>query len=357
MKKLQTVDFLIHHKIQQQSATFLFAELSKSFKCRWVRPSDNIDNQADIGILIDHGAYHNTAKSKKGYKFLFHMSHDLADLNIYATEEMDNFDKIFLPTSTHYDFCIELGIAPSKIEVGGWLKYDSIQRENPPIEVIGFIEQGLKERTILYSPSWANTFEWRDLFPKLYKLNYNIVIKNHIYLEEGSGSESQYSYILGSVNEMEEEARKLGFFVAKRDLNICQLFPFIDILISDSSSCLLEFIPFGVSIETGLSGNSYCDIINYKPEASCYSEDVMLLPLHKLLSLLEIEEQFNKIVEIYLNNKSKSSFISYDINIFYSEKVAQKVLTHVEKNKPKIYNPKRYIKNKLKYLIKSRFLE
>ena len=40
------------------------------------------DGDGDVAIMLDHRAYHNLFKSINGYKVSFHLSHDLADINM-----------------------------------------------------------------------------------------------------------------------------------------------------------------------------------------------------------------------------------------------------------------------------------
>ena len=87
------------------------------------------------------------------------------------------------------------------------------------------------------------------------KLDYNIIIKNHPFIDEGQdlpvGQEEEYTKALEAIDKMENEARKMGFIIAPRRMNIIELFTHskAEVAVSDVSSCLLEFLPLDVPLK------------------------------------------------------------------------------------------------------------
>ena len=76
------------------------------------------------------------------------------------------------------------------------------------------------------------------------KLDYNIIIKNHPLIDEGQdlpvGQEEEYTKALEAIDKMENEARKMGFIIAPRRMNIIELFTHskAEVAVSDVSSCI-----------------------------------------------------------------------------------------------------------------------
>ena len=103
---------------------------------------------------------------------------------------------------------------------------------------------------------------------------------------------------------MEAKAAELGFSVIRRDENICNLFNKADVLLSDSSSCLIEFLPFGVPLATG--GGPLSDSLGYLPEVALLSEDVWLCPVGKL-TLIDPKTFFD-LIRAYSQGKKGTEF-------------------------------------------------
>ena len=113
--------------------------------------------------------------------------------------------------------------------------------------------------------------------------------------------------------------------VAPRDMNICSLFKYIDILISDQSSVLLEFLPFGYSIETGRYNSNEND---YGPQINRLSEEVVFLNKDKLCEMLS---SIQKIEEFMSYNKSKRTDVPFIKYPNHSIKVGQLTSHLIEK--------------------------
>jgi hypothetical protein len=187
----------------------------------------------------------------------------------------------------------------------------------------------------LYAPSFASNYEWKKLFPFFIRIGCKVLLKNHIYVDEGQslppGQEVEYSKALASVREMEAEAIELGFSIISRTENICNVFSQADILVSDSSSCLVEFLPFGVSIETG-SGPSVLTADEYRPEASLLSKDVLLLPADKLVQIETIS--FFNLIKVF-SSRSENSLVKFNNGYSAGAEIADQIIAYIQEYSPR----------------------
>jgi hypothetical protein len=84
---------------------------------------------------------------------------------------------------------------------------------------------------------------------------------------------------------MEAEAAASGrerLVIAPREMNVCALFPYAQLLISSKSSVLPEFLPFGASVEIDIPFPRQCD----SPLISRTYTDIAHLSSPELLTLL-----------------------------------------------------------------------
>jgi hypothetical protein len=173
------------------------------------------------------------------------------------------------------------------------------------------------------------------LFPFFIRIGCEVIIKNHIYVDEGQplpiGQEVEYSKALVSVREMESEAIELGFSIISRTENICNVFSRADILVSDSSSCLVEFLPFGVSIETG-GGPSVLTSDQYRPEASLLSKDVLLLPADKLVQIETVS--FFNLIKVF-SSRSENSLIKFNNDYSAGAEIANQIIAYIQECSPR----------------------
>lgn len=294
-----SIDFVAHHDIQAQAAQSIFEELSGKFECRWLIGPDRAPTGADAGLLIDHAAFQpRIRRSLSGYRYLFHILHDLADFPVYETERsrIRTCDLVLVPAPMHAEQARRSLGANAPVHEIGWPKYD---RMAIPPQHAAF-EEKLKalphDLTVLYTPTRAFTYEWRYLLPLLRELPVNTVLKNHIYVNPGqpmpAGCEEEYLAHMRSADEMEAAVASYGcdhMIVAPRALNICSLFPYAKVVIADQSSVLAEFLPFGVSIETGRydPDENHCE-----PEISRYFPEVAYLPRAELVATLSSAATF-----------------------------------------------------------------
>ncbi|MBK8762906.1 MAG: hypothetical protein IPM03_21385 [Sulfuritalea sp.] len=271
------IDFIAHHALQAQSAQSVFDALSHRFHCRWRLGADQAaDGQAVAAVLLDHRAFHpRLRKSPQGYRSLFHMSHDLGDIGLYGDERLDDFDVLLVPGPAHRDAARAALDRHDRIVEVGWPKFDPAPL---PGDHAAFLEHLLalpQMPTVLYAPTWPNTWEWRELIPWLASMPCRLLVKNHILVDSGKpfppGEERRYAECRRSIDAMEDHVRGLASancLVAPASMNLCALFPRVDVLVTDSSSCAMEFLPFGTSIETGRTGAGNDPAGDFDPQGS-----------------------------------------------------------------------------------------
>lgn len=296
-----SVDFIAHHALQAQCAQSVFDALSCRFHCRWRLGADQAaDGGAAAAVLLDHRVFHpRLRKSPQGYRNLFHMSHDLGDIDIYRSEWLGDFDALLVPGPAHRDAArAALGRDDRIVEIG-WPKFDPVAL---PPDHAAFIEHlcTLAPRpTVLYAPTWPNTWEWRELLPWLASMPCRLLVKNHILVDAGRpfppGEEKRYAECRLSIDAMEDYVRGLGSptrLVAPAAMNLCALFPQVNMLITDSSSCAMEFMPFGTSIETGRTGAGDNPAVDVDPQGSRLCAAVRCLDFASMKALMPTRETF-----------------------------------------------------------------
>lgn len=300
-----SIDFIANHELQAIAAQSVFDALNVHFQCQWLMGYDQKPTGAEAAILLDHRVFQpKINKLFGGYKYLFHMTHDLADLELYSSREenFDDFDIIFVPTNEHLFYAKKaLGFKQS-ICVSGWPKYDLMEMPNDCSFMAEKIRNFPYKKTIIYAPTFADNWEWKEILPSLCSMECNVILKNHVYVGANkivpSNSVNVLKESLYSAHEMEAMLltyKKPNLIVAPRSMNICCLFPYSHILISDRSSCLLEFLPYGLALETGRYGRSNSEA---KPEVSLISDKVAFLPSNELCSLLRDEVRFEQFVSM-----------------------------------------------------------
>jgi cytidyltransferase-like protein len=333
------VDFVAYHDLQAQAGLSVFEAMSQHFDCRWLIGPDQQPTGAKAAILLDHTQHHPqiTKSVAKGYQYLFYLPHDLGDVDAYEIEKqrLKEFNIIFVPGSLHLNYAQQaLGLSytqpfhkPTQLILqGGWPKYDKINLAESHNELYQTLNQLPYQDTILYAPTWGHTREWEQLLPLFKKLPCNLIIKNHIYVNPGQaypkGLEAMYESCLRSVQEMEEFALKdnpPNIIVAPRTLNICTLFPFVDILVSDQSSVSIEFLPFGTSIETGRFNP---DPNQLKPQSSLISQDVLFMPFEQIQNIFASDQSFTDFIKEQKQKSDRQQIVNQKIK-FSGQLIAQ----------------------------------
>ncbi|QIR39091.1 hypothetical protein HCG51_21845 [Tolypothrix sp. PCC 7910] len=321
-------DFVAYHDLQAQAGESVFEAMSHHFNCRWLIGPNQKPTGAEAAIVLDHTQHQpQILKGKDSYKYLFYMSHDLGDINVYEIEKyrLTNFNIIFVPGPLHlkfaqqafkFNFAQSYSDATRVILEAGWPKYDHLDIPEQYQILKNEIANLPYEHTVIYAPT-RSLREWQDILPLICKLKCNLIIKNPIYVNPGDpfppGLEEEYKNSLASAQEMEDYIRSYqlpNLIVAPRKLNICTLFPFADVLISDQSSVNIEFLPFGISIETG----RYDENPNHlNPQSCLISDSVIFMRLQEIQSILSSETSLANFVGENANKKIDNPIIRPEI--------------------------------------------
>jgi hypothetical protein len=257
------IDFVAYHNLQAQCGQSLFTELVKVDRCAWRINGNQKYTGADILIMLDHAPHHPDLIGK--YKHRFYFPHDMGELILHYQEQeiLKNYTAYFVPTDIHkttFEYMFNRDVYNV-----GWLKFDDDCIDYAAEEILTEAKHRGKP-VILYAPTNPDTWEWTALLRQLKK--YTVIIKNHILTNPGQaapkGLEKKYADMFKSVAEMEVSAVRHDMILAPRSMNCYHLFKGVDYLISDTSSLLAEFTPFGVSIETG----------RYNQDPACKSQEM-----------------------------------------------------------------------------------
>lgn len=279
------IDFIAGHPLLAQGAQSVYEALKDKAACQWHIGRPIAYTGGAALILIDHVHHHPDFYK---WKYKFYLMHDLGDVDDYKRERkiLRQFTTVIVPDETHAVLARRYLTTHwwhrgAQVFTGGWPKYDELLL--PDSELAKTLEALPDQPTILYAPSWAAEEEWRQLFPALAALPVNVIIKNHPYATAPREVVSDYyKRSRQLVEEMETTARQLKMVVTPRDCNICTLFPYVDTVISDQSSVAAEFLPFGLSIETGANPNgpAVAEISRWYPQ-------IIYRPLPQLLAELK----------------------------------------------------------------------
>lgn len=315
---METIQFIAHHDLQAQSFQGILPHL-KNHNCIVSIGQDiPIDPRASIVVVADHLAFQSFVKPNSDYK-LVHISHDVADLDIYEEEFhfLKNFDLVLCPTLTHYRKCRELFPSVSSWPVG-WAKSSPFENKTSTVE-----NWPDKAKTIIFAPTEIADLDWLKFVKIFSNSNYNFLIKNHIYwnFEEGQnppkGQELRYQRHKSALVEMEKYI-KAGQFtnieLVDRKSNISNIFPRASYLLTDSSSAALEFAASGIAIEFGVfDHNLGCRV----PEVSKVDNRVIFIPEVELQARLQVAS-LNQIVNAQINPK----LILNEVEFFHQESLS-----------------------------------
>lgn len=276
------IDFVAGHPLQAQGLRSVSAALQDRVECRWRFGRPVTPTGAAAVVLADHVHHH---PDWANWPKRFYIPHDMGDVAVYQKERrvLRRFTTVIVPDATHAAFARQYVSrrwfrSGAAVWIGGWPKYDVAAHTAKDKALAGALKSLPHRPTILYAVSWAGEDEWQTLMPALKHLPVNIVIKNHPYATAAGEEASQY-YLHSRRSAMAMEAWGSAHqcMVAPADLNVCALFPYVDAVISDQSSVLAEFLPWGVSLETGTNPDGAP-----RPEISRWYPGVTFWPLADL---------------------------------------------------------------------------
>lgn len=307
------IDFIAHHDIQFQACGEICSILSKKYNCKVLIGQSSEPTGAEVGVMLDHSVFQPFV-NKKNYKYLIHLSHDLADIDIYSNEKkfLKYYDLMLVPGEAHVA-AAKNALGRSSILPIGWPKLDSAVSAYKSFES--------NEKTIIYAPSFVGNREWFELLPILVGTGYKILVKNHIYYdyENGfsppKGSEFEYQEAIKSLIDMENYLSVNNFqnveYIDRRS-NLCEIFNRAQLLITDSSSASIEFIRFGNSIETGRFPDAHLPAM---PQASIYCKEIKFIPLLELKSMLCNSSQLEGLLKKVSSTRIRNDNFIYNAPI------------------------------------------
>lgn len=256
----RTIDFYASHEMQQQCGQSVFDALAGHHHCVWRGERDNPSLGAEAAVVLGHiSDFPQARKSRGGYSYAFFLSHDLGEMDaVYADLYMRQFDIIFAPGERHAANARRHLGNGQRIEIVGWPKYDVTMLGTSHGDLAGRLAGLDPAKTIIYGPSYAQSGGWRRALEVFRQLDATVVIKNHVYYSAAElelyrirhGRDPDEVLACGEMEAAATEPGRGRFIVAPRELNICALFSHARWLVSDSSSCLVEFGPFGTAVET-----------------------------------------------------------------------------------------------------------
>jgi len=252
------IDFFCQHLGHKEIAQSIFTELEKrGHECIWNIGMDSVGTSTECAFLVDHPNQQKWLLNNRP-DLLFYYPHDLLDFKGHG--DLSIFSHIFCPSynwlvnSKIYDFNENYSIV-------GWTKYDSI-RNDPTVK--GAIKSLPHEITVIYAPS-DERGEGLDVVRIFEKLDINVVFKYGAYLYDENFLKINYPEILIEVDgkkrnkilvKIEQACSELENMVFLDPSNtIIEIGKYCDVLISDYSSTLIEFLPFGQSIQTRMDKN------------------------------------------------------------------------------------------------------
>lgn len=209
---------------------------------------------ARIAVITDHLAFQPKV-NRSNYDYLFHVSHDLSDTNVYQNESvaLKDFTALLVPSEIHL---LEARKANPNVDsrVVGWTKADQ-----SPFQIESNSSK-VQEQNVLFA--WTDIYntDWRRILAAASTSPLNFILKNHVYYEEGLGfppppnQEREYRRYIKEAREMDKFINKLdpgNIEVVDPRSNLFSHFSRAQILITDWSSAALEFTEFGLGLETG----------------------------------------------------------------------------------------------------------
>ena len=252
------IDFYCQHLGHKEITQPVFNKLVKrGYDCRWNVGMDAVGSSEECAFLVDHPKQQKWLL-KNEPKYVFYYPHDLLDFKGHG--DLSIFSHIFCPSynwlinSRIYDFNRNYSIV-------GWTKFDSIKKE---AKVKNEIRSLPYKNTVIYAPS-DEQGEGLEIIRILKKMNINVVFKYGAYLWDETFLKRHYPKILIERDgkhrnkillEIQDKCDQLDNMIfLDPSYSIVEIGQYCNALISDYSSTLIEFLPFGQSIQTRMDKN------------------------------------------------------------------------------------------------------
>ena len=303
------VDLVAHHSIQSGCIEPIIKNLNPRFQCSVRIGANFIPDNGEMAIVTDHLAFQKYV-TKKYFKYLVHVSHDLSDIEIYKTERrrLSEFDLILCPGFIHYEQCRKFLPKVTAVPVG-WMKFSHM-----PLKRFRFGTE--RPKGVLLALTDVGYSPWEKVINELIELDIPVYIKNHVYydadsgLEPPPGLEEEYKKHLS-------ELKKFQLYVTAQNFSkvttldpkapITDFFNLVDVLVTDWSSAAVEFLPFGESIEIGkFPRKNFYDEEDIEPSSSKICSEVTFVDFKELAC------QFSKMTEKGVHSKRTRDTRSFD---------------------------------------------
>ena len=303
------VDLIAHHSIQSGCVEPIIKNLNPRFQCSVRIGANFVPDKGEIAIVTDHLAFQKYV-TKKHFKYLIHVSHDLSDIEIYKSERrrLREFDLILCPGAIHYEQCRKYLPKVTAVPVG-WMKYDQM-----PLKRYRF---GTKRpRGVLLALTDVGYSPWKKVLDDLVKLDIPVYIKNHVYYDADSGLqpppglEEEYAKHISELKKFQTYIATYKFskvMTLDPKAPITDFFHLVDVLVTDWSSAAVEFLPFGESIEIGKF-----------PRKNLYNENEIEPSSSKIISEVtfidfnELAHQVSKMIEEGVHSQQLRNTRSFD---------------------------------------------
>lgn len=212
------------------------------------RFTDDKFAKCEIGFYCQHVNFPQFSK------FSAIMLHDIVQQfkdwpDIWVKEPWNKYDVGFLPneqwvdnwkaSSKYYYSIPKLGVYKA-----GWPKADTfvnLEKEKYRAEFNRKYGLNPEKKTVLYAPSWENDNKQGEFVEAMLQLGVNAVVKQHECNPE------LFAENIRNINMMAEKHKNIeGVFVLPPSLNIFEVIPAVDVLVSDESSTMCEATMMGV---------------------------------------------------------------------------------------------------------------
>jgi hypothetical protein len=292
---MSKIQFVAHHELQAQVFIGIIPYLHMHECSISIGQDVIIQADVDVVVLADHLVFQKNIVPSSNY-LLVHLSHDVADLEVYREESihLKYFSLILCPTIEHLEISRKLFPAIPSFFVGwqkNMAKYNKIDLGSD------------RDKTVIFAPTEIADLDWKPIIQGLMGAQYRVIIKNHVYWDFENqapaprGQEERYLQHRIQLEKMESYVEEIGseyLKIVDRRSNITELFESASILITDNSSAAIEFQSHGLSIELGLldsnSGVRNADVSKVSKEVMFVSEVDLLDWFKNGKCLLEFEK-------------------------------------------------------------------
>jgi len=259
------ITFYATYDIQRSAIENVYQELlRRGYQCEWRVGTDLELGSKKAGVMCAHATrYPNLFRTKPQYFFYF--PHDVTEYDVQPVPSP--YDVVFCPGSLWARHIRKARRGVGRLEIVGWPKFDTTRTKPEMQEIITSMPHDF---TVYYTPSWERG-DGLTLVDMFRDLPYNLIIK---YRDAPGKAEDREG--IPKVEKLAETVPNVKVIPAPWDF--LAIAPFADMLIADTSSTLVEFLPFGKSIQ-----------LSKKPK-SRYVERVRINTLYRYLKKMNLKK-------------------------------------------------------------------